>query len=174
MALQSMTGFARHAAQHGMADGEARIVWEVRSVNGKGLDLRLRLPQGLESVEHPVRSLLARHFSRGNFQASLTVERSETQAGFAINQPMLAEVLKLGAELQEKYGLAPASVDGILALRGIIDQSQRAEDEEERAALEATIVAAFEGALKAIAEARRQEGKALLPFFRPISTRSSG
>ncbi|ENR12232.1 hypothetical protein C068_00353 [Brucella sp. UK38/05] len=67
MALQSMTGFARHAAQHGMADGEARIVWEVRSVNGKGLDLRLRLPQGLESVEHPVRSLLARHFSRGNF-----------------------------------------------------------------------------------------------------------
>lgn len=147
--------------------GRRRGAYRLGSALGQwqGLDLRLRLPRGLESVEHPVRSLLARHFSRGNFQASLTVERSETQAGFAINQPMLAEVLKLGAELQEKYGLAPASVDGILALRGIIDQSQRAEDEEERAALEATIVAAFEGALKAIAEARRQEGKALFTIL---------
>lgn len=54
MALQSMTGFARHAVQHAMEGGEARIVWEVRSVNGKGLDLRLRLPQGLEAAEHPV------------------------------------------------------------------------------------------------------------------------
>ncbi len=165
MALQSMTGFARHAAQHEMAGGEARIVWEVRSVNGKGLDLRLRLPQGLESVEHPVRSLLAKNFARGNFQASLSVERSEMQAGFTINQPMLAEVLKLGADLQAKHGLAPASVDGILSLRGIIDQAQMSEDEEERARLETAIVAAFENVLKAIGEARRQEGKALFTIL---------
>ncbi len=108
-----------------MADGEARIVWEVRSVNGKGLDLRLRSPRGLESVEHPVRLPLARHFSRGNFQASLTVERSETQAGFAINQPMLAEVLKLGAELQENMAWLRQAWTAFLALRGIIDQSQK-------------------------------------------------
>src|SRR5690606_35686702 len=102
MALQSMTGFARHAVQHTVDGGDVRIVWEVRSVNGKGLDLRLRLPQGLEAAEHPVRSMLARHFSRGNFQASLNVERSEAQAGFTINQAMLAEVLKLGADLQDR------------------------------------------------------------------------
>jgi uncharacterized protein (TIGR00255 family) len=165
MALQSMTGFARHAVQHAMEGGEARIVWEVRSVNGKGLDLRLRLPQGLEAAEHPVRSMLARHFSRGNFQASLSVERSETQAGFSINQTMLAEVLRLGADLQAKHGLAPASVDGILSLRGIIDQAQMADDEDERGELEAAIVSSFEGTLKAIADARMQEGKALFTIL---------
>jgi uncharacterized protein (TIGR00255 family) len=165
MALQSMTGFARYAAQHDGANGEARIVWEVRSVNGKGLDLRLRLPQGLEAAEHPVRSMLARHFSRGNFQASLSVERADEQASFVINHAMLAEVLKLGAELQEKHGLAPASVDGVLSLRGMIDQAQVAEDDDARTELEAAIVAAFEGALKAIAEARAQEGKALFTIL---------
>ncbi|MDR6431578.1 YicC/YloC family endoribonuclease [Brucella pseudogrignonensis] len=161
MALQSMTGFARHAIQYGAADSEARIVWEVRSVNGKGLDLRLRLPQGLEGAEHAIRSLQARYFSRGNFQASLSVERAEAQAGFSINQAMLDEVLKLGAELQARHGLAPASVDGILSLRGIIDQAQVSEDENARAGLDAAVVAAFEGALKAIAEARAHEGKSL-------------
>ncbi|MGB3348841.1 YicC/YloC family endoribonuclease [Brucella anthropi] len=165
MALQSMTGFARHAVQHAMDGGEARIVWEVRSVNGKGLDLRLRLPQGLETVEHPVRSMLARHFSRGNFQANLSVERSETQAGFIINQAMLGEVLKLSADLQAKHGLAPASVDGVLSLRGVIDQAQLADDEDERGGLEAAIVSGFEETLNAIADARKQEGKALFTIL---------
>ncbi|WP_139973527.1 MULTISPECIES: YicC/YloC family endoribonuclease [Brucella/Ochrobactrum group] len=165
MALQSMTGFARHAVQHAMEGGEARIVWEVRSVNGKGLDLRLRLPQGLEATEHPVRSMLARHFSRGNFQASLSVERSEAQPGFSINRAMLAEILKIGADLQAQHGLAPASVDGVLSLRGIIDQAQMADNEDERAGLESAIVSGFEGALKAIADARMQEGKALFSIL---------
>ncbi len=165
MALQSMTGFARHAVQHTVDGGDVRIVWEVRSVNGKGLDLRLRLPQGMEAAEHPVRTMLARHFSRGNFQASLSVERSEAQAGFTINQVMLAEVLKLGADLQARHGLAPASVDGILSLRGIIDQVQVADNEDERGVLEAVIVSSFEEALKAIAEARKQEGEALFAIL---------
>jgi uncharacterized protein (TIGR00255 family) len=150
-----MTGFARHAIQYGAADNEARIVWEVRSVNGKGLDLRLRLPQGLEGAEHPVRSLLARYFSRGNFQASLTVERAEAQAGFTINQAMLDEVLKLGAELQARHGLQPASVDGILSLRGIIDQAQVSEDDNSRAGLETAV----------IAEARTHEGQSLFTIL---------
>lgn len=166
MALQSMTGFARHTAQHQSkaeqsSGGETRIVWEVRSVNGKGLDLRLRLPQGLEAVEHPIRSLLARYFARGNFQASLSVERSESQTGFTINQAMLDDVLKLTSQLQKSHGLQPASVDGILSLRGIIDQAQVQDDPEERAALEAAVLAGFEQVLQAITEARKQEGLAL-------------
>lgn len=165
MALQSMTGFARHILLHGKAGDEARIVWEVRSVNGKGLDLRLRLPQGLEAVEYPVRSLLTRRFARGNFQAGLTVERAQAQAGFTVNQAMLDEVLKLGAELQARHGLAPASVDGVLALRGVIDQAQPVADEAAQARLEAAILACFGEALDAIAEARAEEGKALFAIL---------
>ncbi len=174
MTLQSMTGFARHAARYeaagktqaGATDiGEARITWEVRSVNGKGLDMRLRLPQGFEAVEHPVRSVLARHFARGNFQASLTVERAGGEANFTVNHAVLAEVLRLSAELQDRHGLAPASVDGLLSLRGVVDQTQADESEEARAALEAAVVSAFEGALEAVAEARRQEGAALFAIL---------
>ena len=163
--LQSMTGFARHAVVHGNGVDEVRIVWEIRAVNGKGLDLRLRLPQGMEAVEHPVRSMLARNFARGNFQASLNVERSEAQSGFVINQAMLDEVLKLGAKLQAEHGLAPASVDGILSLRGIIDQAQVEEDDAARVLLEKAIIEAFDGALLSVGEARKQEGKALFAIL---------
>lgn len=165
MALQSMTGFARHAATYDGGNGETRITWELRSVNGKGLDMRLRLPQGLEAVEHAVRSQLARYFSRGNFQASLSVERSEDQPQFVINHAMLAQVLKIGTDLQASHGLRPASVDGILALRGIIDQAQPADDEGARAGLEAAVVSAFEGALSAMTEARQTEGEALFAIL---------
>ncbi len=161
MALQSMTGFARHTARHEAKGGEARIVWELRAVNGKGLDLRLRLPQGFEAVEHPARSVLARRFSRGNFQAALTVERAEAEAGFAVNRAMLAEVLKLCGELQAAHGLAPASVDGVLSLRGVVEQTQAAEDETARAGLEAAVIEAFDAALTLMAEARAHEGEAL-------------
>lgn len=166
MALQSMTGFARQALQHagsgaGNATGEVRIVWEVRSVNGKGLDLRLRLPSGFEAVEHQVRSLLARTFSRGNFQATLSVEFVQSETGFSINQALLEETLKLGAELQARYGLAPASIDGLLSLKGMIDQGEIHQDEKNRAEIEASIVALFGKALDSIKEARQQEGASL-------------
>lgn len=165
MALQSMTGFARHAVQSATAKGEARIVWEVRSVNGKGLDIRLRMPMGFEAVEHQIRTAMPRHFARGNFNANLTIERSEAQSGFAINQVLLAEILRLNAELQEKHGLAPASVDGVLALRGVVDQAQSGEDDETREQLTAAVLTSFEEALQLIAKARRQEGEALFAIL---------
>ncbi|PRD45904.1 YicC family protein [Phyllobacterium phragmitis] len=165
MILQSMTGFARHAVAYsgGKKDGEgdARIVWEVRSVNGKGLDVRFRLPPGFEGIEPQVRATLSRHFSRGNFQAVLTVERSAAQSDVAINEAYLANVMAAGERLRSQYGLAPASVDGILALRGVLDQPQEAEDEQMRGQLEAAIVKALDRALAALGDARRTEGGAI-------------
>jgi len=159
MTLQSMTGFARHTATHGGGDGgETRIVWEVRSVNGKGLDVRFRLPQGFEGIEPQARTALARHFSRGNFQAALTVERLDARADVALNEAYLANIMAVSERLRAQYGLAPASIDGILALRGVLVEPEEAEDEEARAGLEAAILSALEGALDALAEARRAEG----------------
>ncbi|KXF78091.1 hypothetical protein ATN84_24345 [Paramesorhizobium deserti] len=165
MALQSMTGFARHAATYsgskGGAEGDTRIVWEVRSVNGKGLDVRFRLPQGFEGIEPPARTALSRHFSRGNFQAALTVERPDAKADVALNEAYLANVMAVGERLRAQYGLAPASVDGILALRGVLVEPQEAEDEQARAGLEAAIVSTLDGALAALSEARRTEGHSI-------------
>ncbi|YBV97991.1 YicC family protein [Phyllobacteriaceae bacterium JZ32] len=165
MILQSMTGFARHAVTYGddkvSTGGETRIVWEVRSVNGKGLDVRFRLPQGFEGIEPQARVAISRHFARGNFQAALTVEQSDARTDIVLNEAYLAGVMAAGERLRAQYGLAPASVDGILALRGVLVEPQETQDEGTRAGLDAAILSALDGALVALAEARRAEGSSI-------------
>ena len=79
MALQSMTGFARAEGEA----GGASFAWELKSVNGKGLEARLRLPQGLERLEQAVRGAIQRRFARGNVHASLTVTRAAGEGSFS-------------------------------------------------------------------------------------------
>ncbi|MEQ9573754.1 MAG: YicC/YloC family endoribonuclease, partial [Nitratireductor sp.] len=91
MALQSMTGFARAAAE---LDGAA-ISWEARSVNGRGLDVRLRLPPGFERLELPAKQAVQRRFSRGNVQATLAVGRQAGLAQPVVNEAFLRDVAGL-------------------------------------------------------------------------------
>lgn len=161
MALQSMTGFARLAATQEASGAQVRIVWEVRSVNGKGLDMRLRLPQGFEALEHGARAALARHFSRGNFQATLNVDRTASTQALVVNQALLGQVMALSQDLQASHGLAPATLDTILAMRGILDVPAEQQDEAAQAALQQAVLADFDTALATLADARRAEGRAL-------------
>lgn len=155
---QSMTGFARATQDYrGTAIG-----WEVKSVNGKAVELRLRLPQGLERMEQPARTALQRRFSRGNFQATLTVARpAGHQPPPIVNESFLKDVAELAQRLQKQFGTAPATADGLLALRGVLEVSEALESEEERAAFDAAVLAAFETALSGLETARRGEGAAL-------------
>jgi uncharacterized protein (TIGR00255 family) len=158
MTLQSMTGFSRAAAEH---DGAA-IAWEVKSVNGKGVEARLRLPTGCERLEQPARQAVQRRFSRGNIQATLTIGRT---AGMmvqpVVNEAFLKDLAGLAQRLQEQYGVAPASADGLLALRGVLDIPEATETEEVRAALDDAVLAALDRALAGLEQARRAEGEAL-------------
>ncbi len=118
MNLQSMTGFARAAAEH----GSTSLAWEVKSVNGKSAEVRLRLPQGFERLEPAVRQVVQKRFSRGNFQATLTVGRpAGTHAQPVVNEAFLKDLAGLAKRLQEQFGTAPPSADGLLALRGVLD-----------------------------------------------------
>ena len=158
MSLQSMTGFARVAAEH----AGAAIVWEVKSVNGKGLEFRPRLPQGFERLEPMLRQAVQKRFARGSFQAALTVTRGTgAQAQPVVNEAFLRDVAGLALRLQEQFGTAPATADGLLCLRGVLEMPERAETEEERAALDAAIEAGLADALAGLADARRAEGEAL-------------
>lgn len=158
MKLQSMTGFARVAAEH---DGAA-FAWEVKSVNGKSVEARLRLPQGFERLEPTVRQSVQKRFARGSFQATLTVSRSSgAQVQPVVNEAFLRDVAELANRLVEQYGAAPASADGLLALRGVFDMPETVEAEEERTALDAAILACFEAALAGLEQARCAEGEAL-------------
>lgn len=158
MTLQSMTGFARANAEH---DGVA-IAWEVKSVNGKSAEVRMRLPPGLDRLELPARQTIQKRFARGNFQANLTITRP-AGAGVqpSINEAFLRDLAILAKRLQDDFGAAPPSVDGLLALRGVLELPETVETPEARAALDATIEQTLEMALSQLQQARCEEGEAL-------------
>ncbi|WP_188722732.1 YicC/YloC family endoribonuclease [Nitratireductor aestuarii] len=157
MNLQSMTGFARASRE----DDVASVTWELRSVNGRGLEARLRLTPGYERLEQPARAVLQKQFSRGNIQASLTINRSDAVRRPVIDEQLLTELAAIAKDLHEKHGAAPATADGLLALRGVLEMPDHEEDEETRQKLDALILVTLDEAAGALATARRGEGAAL-------------
>jgi uncharacterized protein (TIGR00255 family) len=157
MALSSMTGFARG---HGVS-GPYAWAWEIKSVNGKGLDLRLRLPSGWDAIEAPVRARAAEALTRGSLQANLTVERSGALPVVRVNAAVLEAILATMRQLAAKVEAAPPSLDGLLALKGVIEVSDSEEREEERHSAEAAVIEGFARAIGALGEMRRHEGAAL-------------
>jgi uncharacterized protein (TIGR00255 family) len=158
MALVSMTGFAEAQGAY----ETMRWRWETKSVNGRGLDLRLRTPPGFESVEMAARPLAAERFKRGTIQCTLSVDAGENARGLKIDPVALAAAVKIAREVSAETGLPPARVDGLLALKGVIvqDDSQSA-SAPERAARDAAILETLATAFDALAKARASEGNKL-------------
>jgi uncharacterized protein (TIGR00255 family) len=157
MALSSMTGFARG---HGVS-GSYAWAWEIKSVNGKGLDVRLRLPSGWDAAEAPLRLRVAETLTRGSLQAALTVDRSGAVVAVRINEAVLDAVLGAFRQLATRLDAAPPSLDGLLALTGVMEVGDVEENEHERRAAEAAVVHGFAEAIGALAEMRRHEGSVL-------------
>ncbi len=152
MGLASMTGFAR-------AQGEAHGIswaWEIKSVNGRGLDLRLRLGPGFDSLEPELRAGLSQRFRRGNVSATLTVARTQPP-GLRVNRAALAQLMALVDELGGEIEAAPPRIDGLLALRGVIETVEE-DDEPVAAARRGDMLRGWAGALDRLAAARVEEG----------------
>ena len=157
MALSSMTGFARG---HGLS-GPYAWAWEIKSVNGKGFDLRLRTPAGWDAVEVPVRARAAQSLTRGSLQANLTLERSGAAPSVRVNTPVLEAILAALRQLGAKVEASPPSLDGLLGLKGVIEITDAEENETERRSAEAAVIAGFADVLGSLVEMRRAEGAAL-------------
>ena len=152
-----MTGFARASGSH---DG-LHWQWELKSVNGKGLDVRARMPAGFEALEAPVRDLASRHLKRGNVQVSLTCDRGVAAETLEINEAALEQVLAVAEKLRRRLNAEPIRVEALLALRGIIETRQPAEDDAAIAARDAALLKGFEEALGSLAAMRNAEGARL-------------
>src|SRR5216684_1609211 len=159
--VSSMTGFAR---ADGHEDG-ASWVWELKSVNSKSLDLRFRLPPGLEALELPLRTSLAQRLKRGALSATLTVTRGATAAGVRINREALAQVVAASQELVAEGRAALPRADGLLALRGVLEGGDEPENEAQRERRQAALLASWEKALDGLVEMRRGEGARLIPVL---------
>jgi uncharacterized protein (TIGR00255 family) len=133
----------------------------LKSVNSKGLDLKLRLPPGWDAIEPGVRKAASSVLARGSVFANLTVSREGAPPVVRVNEPVLAAVLATLKNLSGKVEAAPPTLDGILSLKGVIEVSEAEENEAERQAAETAIVAGFGAALENLAAMRRTEGAAL-------------
>ena len=157
MALSSMTGFAR---SHG-ASGPYTFEWELKSVNAKGFDLRLRLPPGWDEIEAHAKKRAGELLVRGTVYANLNVKRTNAVAQVRINEDVLAAVVKVAGQVAGKIDAVAPSVDGLLAIKGVIEVVEPEGDEEEDKAARAAAMAAFEQALTELVEMRRREGASL-------------
>ena len=158
MNLKSMTGYGR-------SEGEFEHwswVWEVRSVNGKSLDMRFRLPPGFESLEPKIRKTVAGALKRGNLQITLTMNSSGGISNYTINHALVETLLTEGQMLTAKHGLAPASVDGLYRVDGVLVEGTGAgADAPQMKARNQAILLSLEDMLKSLISARTQEGSAM-------------
>ena len=153
-----MTGFARA----GGLSGACSWTWEVKSVNGKGLDIRLRLPPGFEGLEAAARKRVAVDIRRGNLTLSLTVKWSRADGGLRLNTDALEQIIAILPEIQERLPDASApTIDGLLGLRGVIEAADEDIGDDERRIVEADILKGLEEALHALAIMRGEEGTRL-------------
>ena len=155
-AISSMTGFARA----GGGDGAAGWSWEIKSVNGRALDIRCRLPQGLERLDPQVRSAVSARLRRGNVTVGLRLSQAPEAAALRVNRAWLDELIALAAEYRGRDDIAPPRLDGMLALRGVIETAEApddvAGDQDDGAMLET-----LDEALAELVRERQAEGAAL-------------
>lgn len=154
MALASMTGFARVEG----TSGDHQWHWEIRSVNGRGLDVRLRLPQGFERLEPALREMAKKRLARGSLTIALQMQRAQQTGAVRVNQEALAAILAACDTLTATGKIDAPRADGLLALKGVVEVDEEIADEDARAALDADLLKSFEDALNRLVEMRLSEG----------------
>jgi uncharacterized protein (TIGR00255 family) len=157
MALSSMTGFARTGFE---AEG-AKFAWELKSVNSRGLELRLRLPPGLDHLEAGLRATVRDRLTRGSCQFALLQEGGAGEARLTLNEEALALVVAAARRLAAIEGVAMPTADGLLAIPGVLIDRGRALAEDVLEQRDAAVTEAFGRALTALNAARGEEGERL-------------
>lgn len=155
MTISGMTGFARAEGEH---DG-GRWTWELKSVNGRGLDIKLRTPSGLEGLEPAVRAAAQERFKRGSLQASLSLARDAAAASVRLDLALVERLLQAGQSFKGR--VRRPRWDGLLGVRGVVTGEDGELDAAAKAALEAALLEGLAIALDRLAEARKAEGQML-------------
>lgn len=164
MPLSSMTGFTRVVGQHDTTGW----IWEIRSVNGKGLDVRVRLPYGYEALEAIVRDVAGKILKRGSVSVSLTVNRTSAESAYRVNRELLESLLALSDELKDEKRLSnePPRLDTLLTVRGAVEASEGEDDPKEAEERQKLMATSLREALEALLGVRQAEGARLEVILR--------
>ena len=176
MSISGMTGFARAEGEHVTANGGLRWIWEIKSVNGRGLDLKLRLPNGFDALEQPARAAAAQVFKRGSLQATLSFARDPAVAPPArIDFALIEQLLGAGEAYLSAKRVRKPTWSEVLSLRGVLQSEDASElSADARAALEAALHGGFALALQHLSEARQAEGRMLAATFAELAQKLEG
>jgi uncharacterized protein (TIGR00255 family) len=155
--LQSMTGFGRADGVH----GALRWHWEARSVNGRGLDVRLRLPPGYEGLEQRAREAVSQRAARGSITINLVVQRDTAPLEIRLNERAVEQVHRAVERLQALTGASAPTADAYLTVRGVLEFGEPIESETETKARDDAVIASLAVALDALLAARLAEGDRL-------------
>jgi len=154
MTLKSMTGFARRTD----SNEHFAWVWEVKSVNNKNLDARVRVPSLLDGFDIAAKKAITAKVTRGTVFANLSLSKEGDAASLSVNEGKLEALIKVAQKHSATDGVRPASIDGLLAVKGIIEESQDDLSEDERAALENALTESLNECLDGLNAARSGEG----------------
>ncbi len=169
-AVGSMTGFARI---EGRTDVPTPFswVWEIKSVNSKGLDVRVRLPHGFDALESPARNAVAKVFKRGALSLSLTLATDTAVDDTAINEDVLQSLIELARKATRQLGpgvvggeISPASLDGLMSM-ALGREPATHVDPAAKSKRAEILISGLHDALEALASARSKEGAELLPVI---------
>lgn len=162
MPITSMTGFARVEGSW----QDIRWTWELKSVNSKGLDVRYRLPSGLEAHDRAVKSIVAGGLARGNVNCQLSMESGDAGVQLVVNERALDSAVVAAKRSAEKYGLELPKIADLVALRGVVDVQDSELSEEDRQDRDSAILETLKQAVEALAKDRGREGEQLYTALR--------
>lgn len=157
LSLASMTGFARADG----SDPRCNWTWEIKSVNGRALDVRCRLAPGVDVLEPEVRALVSKQLKRGNVSVNLQVSRSSGPGTLSVNRDLLDELIGIARDYADTEGVEPPRLDGLLGLRGVIESADDDDSDDIREARAKDMQTTFSEALDALVQSRASEGAAL-------------
>ena len=155
--LSSMTAFARAEGAH----ETWQWVWEIKSVNGRGLEQRYRLPPGFDALEPSLRKIVKEKLSRGTVNVSLNLSSDQPALGYRVNEVALETMVEAIEKIRKRMECTPPSPEGVLALRGVLEVDEPLQDEDARAKLMQVIEQSFHSGIDALITSRHNEGALL-------------
>tara|TARA_B100001123_G_scaffold401331_1_gene487913 strand:- start:93 stop:965 length:873 start_codon:yes stop_codon:yes gene_type:complete len=152
-----MTGFARvEGAESGFS-----WAWEIKSVNARSLDIRVRLPAGMDSIESELRSLVPKRLMRGNIFANLTLNKTSNSHDISINTDVLGNLIEIAKQFSKTHNVPLLGLDGLLSIRGVIEVKEEEETKQQKKELEDIILVGLGKALDQLVKSRYDEGENL-------------
>ena len=161
MTLASMTGFTRRGGE----TGPFRWNWEIKTVNNKGLEVRTRIPGFLDGFDIEIKKKISAALTRGSVFLNLQVDRAADSERFVVNEARLADLIEIAARYSDRPGVVPASIDGLLSVKGVVDLVREEPSDDELISLKTALLADLKLLVADLVTVRRDEGKRMEAFL---------